>query len=105
VRGGSIAPLVLNFGARVEWSAFTPPLFYPPNRRLDRPKSRSGHSEAEKNLLPLSGIELGLLVNPASSQVTILTELSWLVAEILRPMTCSFYLVCIKNTLRTTALW
>jgi len=49
---------------------------YPSNRRLGGPQSQSERFGVEKNLLPLPGVKVRLLGHPASSLVTILTELS-----------------------------
>jgi len=53
--------------------------WYPLNGRLGEPKSQSEFCGQEKNLLPLPGIEPPFLIHPASSLVTILTEILQLI--------------------------
>jgi hypothetical protein len=64
--GGGIAPRILDLGTKWRWVfTFMPrPLYsqgkspwYPLERRLDGPQSRSGHGGEEKNYQPLPGLE------------------------------------------------
>jgi hypothetical protein len=55
---GVIAPHILDFGTRWRWVvSFTPRLWYPLDRRLGGPQSRSGRGGEEKNSQNLPGLE------------------------------------------------
>jgi hypothetical protein len=75
---GGITPRILNFGTRWRWVViFTPrPLYpqwkiawYPLDRRLGGPKSRSWRGGEEKNSQPLPGLEPSI-VQPVSQCYT-----------------------------------
>ena len=72
---GGVGPLIFNVSTRCTLVVRVTSRRYPSNSGPGGP-SRSERSGVEKNLLPLPGIELRLLGHPASSLVTILTELS-----------------------------
>jgi hypothetical protein len=81
-RSGGIAPRVLDLGTRCRGVvSFTPrPLYpkrkspwYPLDRRLSGPQSRSGHGGEEENSKPLSGLE-PQIIQPVAQCCT--TELS-----------------------------
>jgi hypothetical protein len=75
---GGIAPRILDLGTKWRWVvSLTPrPLYsqgklhwYPSDRRLGGPQSRSGHSGEEKNSHPLPGLELSI-IQPVDQRYT-----------------------------------
>jgi hypothetical protein len=75
---GSIASRILDLGTRWRWVvSFTPrPLYhqgkspwYPLDRRLGGPQSRSGRGDEEKNSQPLSRLELPI-IHPVAQRYT-----------------------------------
>jgi hypothetical protein len=77
---GGVTPFILDLGIVGEWSAsrfgrLTPQgksLWYPLDRRLGGPQSRSGRGGEEKNSQPLPGIEPSI-IQPVAQRYT--TEL------------------------------
>jgi hypothetical protein len=76
--GGDMASLVLGLSMKVNGQLLRPGCFisekspwYPLDRRLGGPQSRSGRCGEEKNLLPLPGIEPQFLNRPVYSPVAI----------------------------------
>jgi hypothetical protein len=63
----SFTPLPIYFKTKSPW--------YPMDKLLDGPQSRSGRRREENNFFPLPGIELRLITSPTLSLVTTLTEL------------------------------
>jgi hypothetical protein len=81
---GSIDPYILDLGSTWRWVvSFTPrPLYpqgkipwYPLNRRLGGPQSRSGHGDEEKNSQPMLGLEPPIIQTAAQRYTTELFRL------------------------------
>jgi hypothetical protein len=84
---GGIAPRILDLGTRCRWVvSFTIRLLYPQgkspwyplDRRLGGPQSRSGHSGEEKNSQSLSGLEPPIIQTVAQRYTTELSRLHFL---------------------------
>jgi len=80
---GCIAPLIINLGTRWRWVvSFTPrPLYprgkspwYPLDRRICGPQSRSGRDGEEKNSQPLPGLKSPIIQPVAQRYITELTR-------------------------------
>jgi hypothetical protein len=101
---GGRAPRILELGTSRRWivSFMFRPLYprYPLDRRLGRPRSRSGRSGEEKNSKPLPGIEPLNPDNPSRSQS--LYRMSWNIFRvyIAKYETKSIRLLCTVSILR-----
>jgi hypothetical protein len=85
-KSGGIAPLILGFSTRWRWVVSFTPLslylqgkspWYPLDRRLGGPQSRSGRGSEEKNSQPLPGLEPSNIQPVAQRYTTELTRLPW----------------------------
>jgi hypothetical protein len=101
---GGIAPRILYLGTRLRWMvSFTPRSLYPQrksswyplDRRLGGPQSRSGRGGEEKNSQPLPGLELPIIRPVAQRYITELSRLR-----------CIIYAVdkLVLNNLRNSAV-
>jgi hypothetical protein len=79
---GGIAPNILYLGTRWSWVSFTPrppypqgkSPWYPLDRRLGWPQSRSGRGGEEKNSQPLPGLEPPIILSVAQRSTTELSR-------------------------------
>jgi hypothetical protein len=95
---GGIAPRIFNLGTRWRWVvSFTPPPLYPQgkspwyplDKRLGEPQSRSGHSGEEKNSQSLPGYEPSIIQPVAQRYTTGLSQFQTIQVRFLQ--TCQWW--------------